>query len=96
MQDGGEDDMSSHARYAGSRPLCGEGNLIERGLLTRGWSRRGGGEKLSVDSDCTKLRGTVRLPRWGVVAVLRKVAFSSRKAVLVAKKETNYYWWGSC
>ena len=39
----GKDDILSNARNAGSRPLRGEGDLIDRGLLTRGWSRRGGG-----------------------------------------------------
>ena len=28
--------------------------------------------------------------------MLRKAAFSLHKAALVAKKEANYYWWGSC
>ena len=41
--------MSSNARNARSRPLRGDRNLIDRGLLTRGWSQRGGREKLSVD-----------------------------------------------
>ena len=37
----GKDDMLSNARNAGSRPLHGERDLIDRGLLTSGWSRRG-------------------------------------------------------
>ena len=50
---------------------------------------RGGKEKLFVDSDWAGLRGTTRLLGRGVVVVLRKAAFSSHKAALVAKKEAN-------
>ena len=56
------------------------------GLVDKCWSRRGGGEKLSVESDQAWMRGTAWLLRRGVVVVLRKAAFSSRKAVLVTKK----------
>ena len=45
-----DDEMLSNA---GSRLLRGEGDLIDQGLLREVWSHRGGGEKLSVDSDCT-------------------------------------------
>ena len=58
----GDDDMSSNARNAESRLPHGEGDLINQGLLIGGWSQRGGGEKLYVDSDRTGLRGTVGLP----------------------------------
>ena len=44
--------MSSKAPNAGSKPLHGERDLIDRGLLVGGWSRRRGGERLSMDSDC--------------------------------------------
>ena len=47
----GDDNMSSTAHSAESRLLHGEGDLFNLGLLTEGWSWRGGGEKLSVDSD---------------------------------------------
>ena len=92
----GDDDMSSYARSAGSRLLCGEGDLFDRGLLTGGWSRWGGGEKLFEDFDRARLRGTAGLLGQGVMAVLRKTTFSSRKATLVAKKEANCCWWDSC
>ena len=92
----GDNDMSSCARSAGSRLLCGEGDLFDRGLLTGGWSRRGGGEKLFVDFDWAGLRGTAGLLGQGVVVVLCKTTFSSRKATLVAKKEANCCWWDSC
>ena len=42
-----------------------------------------------MDSDCAGLQGTFGLEGQGVVAEFRKVAFSSRKAMLVAKKEAN-------
>ena len=57
----GDDDMSSSERNAGFRLLRGEGDLFNRGLLTKGWLRQGGDEKLSVDSDQARLRATVRL-----------------------------------
>ena len=44
----GDDDMSFKARNVGSRPLNGERDLINEGLLAEGWSRRGGGERLFV------------------------------------------------
>ena len=53
--------MSSNAYNTKSRLLRGEGDLINRGLLIRGWSRQGGREKLFVDLDCTGLRGTTGL-----------------------------------
>ena len=56
----------------------------------------GGGEKLLVDSDCTRLWGTVELPWRGAVVTLRKVAFFSRKAALTAQKEASCCWWDSC
>ena len=34
-----EDDMSFKARNKGSIPLCGERDLIDQGLLARGWSQ---------------------------------------------------------
>ena len=83
----GEDDMLSNARNAGSRTLHGEGGLIDHGLLTREWSRRGGEENLSMDSDHRRLRGTVRLPGRGMMVVLRKATLSSHKAALVDKNE---------
>ena len=92
----GDDDMSSSARRARSKHLCGEGGLFDRGLLTGSWSRWGGREKLHVDSNRAELWGIVGLLRRGVVAVLRKAAFSSCKAALVAKKEANCCWWDSC
>ena len=55
--------MSSNAHNTGSRLLRREGDLINRGLLKRGWSRQGVGEKLFVDLELTGLRGTTRLPR---------------------------------
>ena len=50
-----------------------------------------------MDYDRVGLLGTVELPGQGVavVAVLRKVAFFSRKAALVAKNEANCCWWDS-
>ena len=57
----GEDDMLSNARNAGSRPLRGEKDLSDRGLLSGGCFQRGGGEKLSMDLDRVGLRGTVGL-----------------------------------
>ena len=57
----GEDGMSSKARNVGSRPLCGERDLINWGLLARGWSRRGEGKRLFVDSDRSGLRSPLRL-----------------------------------
>ena len=49
-----------------------------------------------MDSDRARLRGIIRLPRRGMVVTLHKVAFSSCKAALASKKETNYCWWDSC
>ena len=79
------DDMSSSVPNAGYRLLRGEG-YIQSGLVDRGLSRRGGGEKLSVNFVQAGLRGTTRLLGRGVVVALHNVAFSSRKAALVAKK----------
>ena len=42
-----------------------------------------------INNDRVGLRGTTGLPGRGVLAVLRKVAFSLLKAALVAKKEAN-------
>ena len=93
----GDDDMSSSVRSSGSKLLYGEGDLFDQGLLIGGWSWWSEGEKLSVDSYQAVLRGTTGLLRRGLVAVLHKatfclckVAFSSSKATLVAKKEANY------
>ena len=47
----GDDDTSSNARNVGFRLLYGEGDLIDQGILIGGWSRRGGGKKLYVDSN---------------------------------------------
>ena len=49
-----------------------------------------------MDLDPARLQGIVGLPGRGVVVVLRKAAFSSHKATLVAKKEVNCCWWDSC
>ena len=70
--------MTSSALSAWSGLLHGEGDLFDQ-LLIRGWSRRDGEKKLSVDSDRAKLWGIARLPGRGVVVVLHKEAFSSRK-----------------
>ena len=83
--------MSSNERNTGSKPLLREGDLTNRELLTRGWSQQGGGEKLSMDSNHARLWGTVGLSRRGAVAAFCKVAFSSLKAALAAKKEANCY-----
>ena len=85
----GDDDLSSSACSAGSRLLRGEGDLTDWGLLLGGWSWWSRGEKLHVGSDRAGLRGTIMLPRRGVVAVLRKATFSSLKEALVAKNEAN-------
>ena len=37
----GDDGMSSNVHNVGSRLLHGEGDIIDRELLIRGWSRRG-------------------------------------------------------
>ena len=44
-----------------------------------------------MDSAFTGLRGTVELPRQGAAAAFRKVAFSSCRAMLVAKNKASYY-----
>ena len=49
-----------------------------------------------MDSYRARLRGTVGLLGRGVVVVLRKTVFSSRKATLVAKNKASYCWWDSC
>ena len=55
-----------------------------------------GREKLFVDSDCTGLRRAVGMLGQELgIAALRKVAFSSHKAALVAKNEANCRWWDS-
>ena len=87
----GDDDMSSNARNVGSRPLRWEGDPMGRELLTRRWSRRGRGEKLSVDSDRARLQVTFRLAGRGMMVTFRKVAFSSCRVALVVKKEVNSY-----
>ena len=46
--------------------------------------------------DCARLRGPVGLSERGLEAAFCKVAFSSRKATLTAKKEANCCWWDSC
>ena len=79
-------DMSSSAHSVRSRLLRGERDLFEQDLLTRGWSRRGGGEKLSMDSNRAGLWGIARLLGRGVVVVLLKATFSLRKATFVIKK----------
>ena len=56
---------------------------------------RGRGEVVRVDSYHIGLRGPVGLLGGGLEATFHKVAFSSRKAALAAKKEANYYWWDS-
>ena len=75
----GDDDMPSNVHNAGSKPLRWEGDLMGRGLLTRRWSLRWGGEK----------RVTFGLAGRGVVVAFLKVAFSLRGTTLVAKKEAN-------
>ena len=84
----GDNDMSSNA---GSRLLRGERDIFDQGFLTRGWSQRGGDEKLSVDFDRAWLQGTTVLPGRGVVVVLRKQHFlrarlhwSLRKRLIIA------------
>ena len=57
----GDDDMSSNECNAGSRLLHEKGDLFDQGLLTEGWSRWGGWEKLSVDSDRARLGGIAKL-----------------------------------
>ena len=57
-----DDDMSSNSRNVGFRLLYGEGDLIDQGILIRGWSRRGGGKKLYVDSNRAVLQGIAGLP----------------------------------
>ena len=54
-------------------------------------SRRRGKEKLSVDSDLAELHNNVGFGLAGceVAAKFHKVAFSSHKATLGAKKEAN-------
>ena len=84
--------MLSNACNMGSRFLRGEGDRIAWGLLTGGRSRQGGREKLYVDLDRAGLRCKVRSARRGVMATFRKVAFSSHKAPLAAKKEANCCW----
>ena len=75
----GDDHMPSNAHNAGSKPLRWEGDPMGRGLLTRRWSLRRGGEK----------RVTFGLAGRGVVVAFLKVAFSLRRAALGAKKEAN-------
>ena len=56
-----------------------------------------------MDLDCTGLRRSsessiqwvVLSERGKVGALLSRVAFSSRKEALVARKEANCYWWES-
>ena len=61
-----DDNMSSDVGNVGSSLLRGEGDLIDQGLLIGGWSRRWGGEKLSVDSDNAGCEGPTPGPtrRW--------------------------------
>ena len=81
--------MLSKESNAGSRPLHRERNLIDQGLLSRGWSWQWGGEKLSVNSYCIGLRGPIGLSRWGLEAAFCNFSISSRKAALAIKKEVN-------
>ena len=48
-----------------------------------------------MDADLAVLRGSARSLRRGVVVVAHKVAISSRRAALVARKEANCCWWDS-
>ena len=58
----GDNDMSFSAPNAGYRLLHGKGDIFDGDLLTGGWSRWGGREKLYMDSDLARLRGSARLP----------------------------------
>ena len=82
--------MSSRERSARLRLLRGEGDLTERGLVTTEWRR-----EVVCGFDRAGLQGTTGLPGQGVVVVLSKAAFSSRKTTLVAKNEVKCSWWDS-
>ena len=59
--------------------------VIDRRTISTRWRRK------VIHGDQVGLRGTAGSPWRGVVASLRKVAFSSPKAALVTKKEVNCY-----
>ena len=93
-------EMSSSACNAGSRLVRGEGVRSAHGIPPQRYGWKLSKEKLFLDSDCTGLRrlsGTSR--RWVVVSWLGrakaascKAAFSSRKEVLVIRKEASCCW----
>ena len=96
--------MSSNACNVGSRFLLGEGVRSPRKSppSRRGWCLGGG--KLSVDSNRTGLRQSVKVSiRWAVPSewgkagmAFRRAAFSSRRKALTARKKANCCWWEFC